>query len=81
MALQKRIDPEHSQAKLGLTVSRRYGKAHERNRFKRQMREIFRHLKERLPPGLEVNIRPRFYAKKASFQALQQEFMRLSTLP
>ena len=46
-------------AKLGITVSRKFGKAHERNRFKRVVREAFREIILMLPQNLEMNISPR----------------------
>lgn len=45
--------------KLGITVSKRHGKAHLRNRFKRVVREAFRLSISQLPSGLEMNITPR----------------------
>ncbi len=55
----------HSSAKLGITATRRFGKAHERNRFKRITREAFREALSGLPSGLEIQIHPRQHSKDA----------------
>ena len=54
----------HSTAKLGITVSKKYGKAHTRNRFKRVVREAFRRTYSEIPSNLEMNIFPRLPATK-----------------
>lgn len=50
--------------KLGITVSKRYGKAHDRNRFKRVVREAFRLILSHLPENIEMNVLPRQPLKK-----------------
>jgi ribonuclease P protein component len=46
-------------ARLGLSVSRKYGGAVKRNRLRRLYREAFRLSKPELPPGLDLILIPR----------------------
>ncbi len=63
--------------KLGISASGRYGASHERNRFKRLVREAFRKNYSLLPPRLELNVIPRQIAKKAGSADIADELMRL----
>ena len=45
--------------RLGITISKKFGKAHHRNRFKRLVRESFRLYSSKPAIGLDLNVRPR----------------------
>jgi ribonuclease P protein component len=67
----------HGITRLGITVTKRYGKAHDRNRFKRIVREAFRLCRHDLPAGLDLNVKPRSQALNASTKDIIKELMGL----
>jgi ribonuclease P protein component len=67
-------------SRLGVTVTRRYGDSHERNRFKRIVREAFRLCYQDLPQGYDFNIKPRPLAKHAKTQDIISELVSLLTI-
>lgn len=68
---------KNSITRLGVTVSRHFGKSHERNRFKRLVRESFRLCRQLLPFQIDMNVKPRPPAKQASMQDIMQDILNL----
>jgi len=66
----------HPFSRLGMTVPKKYGKAHERNRFKRLVREVFRLHYEALPSKCDIHVRPSMKTKPRSFHEIEKSFLK-----
>ena len=63
--------------RVGLTVGKVLGKAHERNRIKRRMREAVRLHLDVLPSGIDLILHPRRMVMDMDFGKLQAEILRI----
>jgi len=63
--------------RVGLTAGKVLGKAHERNRIKRRMREALRRHVELLPPGCDLILHPRPTVLTMEFTKLDAEIVRI----
>lgn len=63
--------------RVGLTAGKVLGKAHERNRIKRRMRELLRRHVEMLPDGFDLILHPRRQVLTAEFTKLDDEIVRI----
>jgi ribonuclease P protein component len=69
--------PAPAVARVGLTVGKVIGKAHERNRIKRRMREALRRHVELLPVGFDLILHPRRSVLAVEFAQLEAEIVRI----
>jgi ribonuclease P protein component len=63
--------------RVGLTAGKVLGKAHERNRIKRRMREAVRHQLHELPAGVDLILHPRRSVMTMDFGKLEAEILRI----
>jgi ribonuclease P protein component len=63
--------------RVGLTAGKILGKAHERNRIKRRMREVLRRHVELLPQGCDLILHPRRIVLTLEFAKLEAETVRI----
>ena len=63
--------------RVGLTAGRVLGKAHERNRIKRRMREALRRHVDLLPVGCDLILHPRRAVLTMDFAKLEAEIVRI----
>ena len=72
------IQPETpSRPRVGLTAGKVLGKAHERNRIKRRMREALRRHVQLLPTGCDLILHPRRTVLTMDFTKLEAEIVRI----
>lgn len=75
VAFALKNDRPHS--RFGLTTPRKLGKAHERNRVRRRVREILRISRAAIPTGFDFVINPRRSAIERELQELKSELLAL----
>ena len=63
--------------RVGLTAGKVVGKAHDRNRIKRRMREALRRHVELLPEGFDLILHPRRIVMTLEFAKLEAEIVRI----
>lgn len=63
--------------RVGLTVGKVLGKAHERNRIKRRMREVLRRHTDMFPQGFDLIFHPRRSVLTIDFAKLEAEVVRI----
>ena len=64
--------------RVGITVSKKLGKAHIRNRIRRRLREIYRLNEDRFLPGWDIVLVGRGKALNADFTAMMNNFLSLA---
>ena len=63
--------------RVGLTAGKVLGKAHDRNRIKRRMREVLRRHVDLLPAGFDLILHPRRIVLTIEFTKLEAEIVRI----
>lgn len=64
--------------RVGITVSKKLGKAHVRNRIRRRLREVYRLNEDQFLPGWDIVVVGRYKALDADFAALTKSYLSLA---
>ena len=70
--------PALQDTRLGVTVTRKVGRAHQRNRIKRLAREVFRQERAHLPPGYDMVLVAKRNALSFTLEELRSDFVSLA---
>jgi ribonuclease P protein component len=77
LAPQTALAEQIETSRVGLTVGKVLGKANERNRIKRRLREILRRHVEELPAGCDLILHPQRTVLTMDFTKLEAEVVRI----
>ena len=77
LVLYARKNRLHSN-RVGITVSKKLGKAHIRNRTRRRIREVYRLNEEKFQPGWDIVVVARTTAVDAPFEKLVRSYLNLA---
>ena len=64
--------------RVGITVSKKLGKAHVRNLLRRRLREVYRINEQMLRPGFDIVVVARSRAVDCEFAKLQKSYLALA---
>ena len=64
--------------RVGITVSKKLGKAHIRNRIRRRLREVYRLNENRFQPGWDIVVVARSRCLTAEFSKLTESYLSLA---
>lgn len=64
-------------SRLGLIVSRKLGKSHDRNKLKRRLREVFRLNKLHIGKNIDIIIKPKKEIMRLNYHEIERNVMSL----
>ena len=69
---------KRSTSRVGITVSKKLGKAVVRNKIRRRIREIYRTNEDKFLPGFDIVVVARKESPSASYRDLEKQFLYLA---